>query len=161
VRQGREPPTAGEPDELGGPVRLVPELLALPHNGVTVSVHAGDEQTRARLVPHGPSLGALWGALEPAVHAMSSSRRRKTALAYLLLADENDGDAELDAFAERARPLGLSVHLYAHNRVPELAARAVTRARYLEAYARLTAHGLRVRMSSQARLESNGVVARS
>jgi 23S rRNA (adenine2503-C2)-methyltransferase len=48
------------------------------------------------------------------------------------------------------------VHLYAYNPVPTSAHRGVSRARYEEIYARLTGAGLRVRMSSQARLEHNG-----
>ena len=126
------------------------------HNGLTISVHAGTEEVRARMVPKGPALAPLFALLADAIPRASARRRKKTALAYLVIAGENDHDDELDAFAARARPLDLFVHLYAYNAVPTSAHRGVTRARYEAIYARLTAAGLRVRMSSQARLEDNG-----
>jgi len=90
------------------------------------------------------------------VPQLSRSRRKKVALAYLLVAEQNDTDAEVAAFAERARPLGLHVHLYAHNPVPTSEHRGVSRDRYEEIYASLVGQGLRVHMSSQARIEANG-----
>jgi 23S rRNA (adenine2503-C2)-methyltransferase len=141
----------------GGPVaRLGEYLREVPHRGLTISVHAGRDATRARLVPHGPALDPLFATLYSALPSLSRRRRKRTALAYLLLAGENDDPEELDAFAERARPLDLPVHLYAHNAVATSAMRGVGRAEYELAYARLAAHGLRVRMSSRARLEANG-----
>jgi 23S rRNA (adenine2503-C2)-methyltransferase len=72
------------------------------------------------------------------------------------VAGENDDAAEVDAFLARARPLGLSVHLYALNPVPGSPYRAVSRERYEALYAQMKAAGLRVRMSSKARIEANG-----
>ncbi|MCB9603396.1 MAG: radical SAM protein [Polyangiales bacterium] len=152
----------------GGPLsRLRTFLREVPHKGLTLSVHAGTEPTRARLVPKGPSLEALFAALAEELPSLSRVRRKKLALAYLLLADDNDGDEELDAFAARVRALQerspkdralvpLTVHLYAYNPVDTSTARPVSRARYEAAYARLVDAGLRVRMSSQARVEANG-----
>jgi 23S rRNA (adenine2503-C2)-methyltransferase len=141
----------------GGPLaRLREALVEWPHNGLTLSVHAGTEATRARLVPKGPPLDPLFTTLAELAPALSRTRRKKTALAYLLVADENDGDAELDAFARRAAPLGLFVHLYAMNAVPTSEARPVARDAYERAYARLVAGGLTVRMSSKARVEAQG-----
>ncbi len=140
----------------GGPLGRLAAALHLHHNGLTVSVHAGTEATRARLVPRGPALAPLFACLGDELSALARSRRRKVALAYLLLAGENDGDAEVDAFVARARPLGLAVHLYAHNAVPTSPLRGVDRRRYEEVYARMNGAGLSVRMSSSARLEANG-----
>ncbi len=140
----------------GGPLERLSEWLALPHNGLTISVHAGSEEVRAQLVPKGPRLDDLFACLTERVPQLSRSRRKKIALAYLLVAEQNDSDAELAAFAKRARPLGLHVHLYAHNPVPTSEHRGVSRARYEEVYALLVAQGLRVHMSSQARIEQNG-----
>ena len=141
----------------GGPVKQLRRFLAdVPHNGLTISVHAGTEAARARLVPKGPSLSRLFDTLQSALPELSNNRRKKTALAYLLLAGDNDDDAEIDAFADRAAPLGQPVHLYAFNPVPTSDRRAATRARYEAVYERLVAHGLRVRMSSKARVEANG-----
>ena len=140
----------------GGPTARLARALALPHNGLTISTHAGTEETRARMVPRGPTLAALFDTLAAELPHLSRSRRRKVALAYLVLRDANDADAELDAFADRVLPLALDVHLYAYNPVPTSAHAPVPRARYEAIYERLTHRGLRVRMSSQARLESNG-----
>lgn len=141
----------------GGPLtKLASWLTEVPHNGITISVHAGTEPTRARLVPKGPSLDALFSTLGELAPSLSARRRKKLALAYLMIDGANDHDAELDAFAARASAIGAAVHLYAYNPVPTSDARPVPRARYEAAYERLTALGLRVRMSSQARIEANG-----
>jgi len=140
----------------GGPIPRLREWLHRPHNGLTISVHAGTEARRAELVPRGPTLDALFAALAEEVPRMTRKRRKKTALAYLLLEGANDDDAELDAFASRVGVLGLRVHLYAYNSVATSAHRRAARARYEAAYERLSGHELRVRMSSQARLEANG-----
>ncbi len=157
VERCREARIAPSLTSSGGPIERLREwLLELPHNGLTLSVHAGSEPVRARMVPRGPTLEALFGCLAEEVPKLSRSRRKKLALSYLLIADENDGDSELSAFAERVLPLGLTVHLYAYNPVPTSSHRGVSRARYEEAYALLVGRGLKVRMSSQARIEANG-----
>jgi 23S rRNA (adenine2503-C2)-methyltransferase len=145
----------------GAPLARLAWWIAPPsdgpfHNGLTISVHAGTETTRARLVPKGPALEPLFALLAREVPRASGRRRKKLALAYLCLEGVNDGDDEIDAFVSRARPLGLTVHLYAHNAVPTSPLRGVTRARYEAIYARMRAAGLAVRMSAQARLEANG-----
>jgi 23S rRNA (adenine2503-C2)-methyltransferase len=141
----------------GGPLARLRALLAAHHNGVTLSVHAGTEPTRARMVPRGPALAELFACLHEELPRLSRSRRKKIALAYLMVAGQNDGDAELDAFAALAAPLGLHVHLYAFNPVPTSPLEPVSRARYEAAYARLVERGLtRVHMSSRARTEPNG-----
>lgn len=143
----------------GGPLPRLTRWLsddAPPHNGITISVHAGTETTRAKLVPGGPPLDGLFALLAERIPALPRKRRKKIALAYLVVEGENDADAEIDAFAARAAPLGLAVHLYAHNTVPTSPMRGVSRERYEAIYALLRARDLVVRMSSQARLEANG-----
>jgi len=143
----------------GGPLARMAAWLAAdapPHNGITLSVHAGTEDVRRRMVPGGPPLDGLFALLAERVPQLPRKRRKKIALAYLVIEGANDADAELDAFADRARPIGAAVHLYAHNPVPTSAMGGVSRERYEGIYARLIAAGLTVRMSSQARLEANG-----
>lgn len=148
--------TSGGPvARLGAWLRDAPEH-PFPHNGITISVHAGTDAARARLVPKGPPLAELFAAIADALPSMSRRRRKKTALAYLLIEGENDSGDELDAFAARAAPLGLAIHLYALNPVPTSTLRGPPRARYEAVYDRLRAAGLSVRMSSQARVEPNG-----
>lgn len=140
----------------GGPLPRLREWLHAPHNGLTLSIHAGTEATRARMVPGAPALQPLFDTIESELPRMTQRRRRKTALAYLLVQDMNESDPEVDAFVERVAPLGLPIHLYAYNPVPTSAYARVPEARYRAIYARMTAAGLRVRMSSQARIEGNG-----
>ncbi len=145
----------------GGPIRHLRTWLGAPHNGLTLSVHAGTEETRARVVPQGPSLEELFQCLGEVLPTLTRKRRKKTALAYLLVKGLNDEDAELDAFAARVGALppmtpAPTVHIYDHNPVPTSPLQGVSRTRYEAAYERLSHHGLKVRMSSQARLEANG-----
>lgn len=140
----------------GGPTRRLREALRWPHNGLTVSVHAGTDAVRARLVPEGPPLDELFAVLGDELASLGTRRRKKLALAYLLVASDNDSDSELDAFASRATALSIAVHLYAYNPVPTSGARPVPRARYEQAWQRLRDRGLLVRMSSTARTEGNG-----
>jgi len=140
----------------GGPIKRLTEWFALPHNGLTISVHAGTESTRARLVPNAPALVDLFACLNAEVPKLSRSRRKKLALAYLLIEGENDADDEVDAFLERVLPLGATVHLYAYNELAQGAYRGVSRSTYERIYGRMRDGGVLVRMSSQARIESNG-----
>lgn len=137
-----------------------PEKLALamrwPHNGITVSVHAGSENVRSRLVPKAPRLDELFATLAEVLPTLSQSRKRKVALAYLLMREVNDSDSEIDEFVARALPLGRAVHLYAYNPVDSSETLPVSRARYEEVYDRMRSAGLLVRMSSKARTEANG-----
>lgn len=144
----------------GGPLPRLRETLASPHNGLTISVHAGTEEVRARAVPRGPALDPLFDVLREELPRLSRSRRKKVALAYLAIADLNDADAEVDAFVARVLSLegrlGVWTHLYAYNPVPTSAHRPLTRDRYDAMYRRMSDAGLKVRMSCKARVEENG-----
>lgn len=140
----------------GGPLGRLREWMGRVHRGLTISVHAGTEEVRAQMVPGGPALGPLFDTLRRELPALTKKRRKRTALAYLVVAGRNDGDAEIDAFAARASEVDLGVHLYAFNPVPTSDERPVDDARFQQIYARLVAAGLRVRRSSQQRREPNG-----
>ncbi len=140
----------------GGPLARLPEWLRAVHNGLTLSIHSGTESTRKQLMPRGPALAPLFELLAEELPKLSRRKRRRTTLAYLVLADANDDDANIDAFIERSLPLGLRVDLYAYNPVATSSMRAVTRPMYEAVYHRMTETGLDVRMSSQARRETNG-----
>lgn len=160
VAQCRAQDTPASITTSGGPVdRLAQWIRELPHNGLTISVHAGTESVRARAVPNGPSLDALFSVLYRELPLTSRSRRRKTALAYLLVRDLTDNDSEIEAFIERMLPLrkiDVWANLYAFNEVPTSDHKGVSRERYERVYRRMSEAGLRVRMSSQARTEQNG-----
>jgi 23S rRNA (adenine2503-C2)-methyltransferase len=156
IRACRERRIAPSMTTSGGPLGRLVEALHAPHNGLTISVHAGSEPARAKLVPHAPSLAKLYELLGAEIPKLSQSRRRKTALAYLVLAGDNDGEDEVAAFIERTRPLKIPVHLYAYNPVATSAHGRVDPKRYQAIYDQMRAAGLVTRMSSQARIEANG-----
>ena len=140
----------------GGPLSRLRQWLHAPHNGLTISCHAGTEATRARMVPKGPGLGNLFAALREEQSQMTRKRQKKTALAYLLLEGANDDADELDAFAARALPLGYRVHLYEHNAVATSDARSPSADRFERVAKRWESQGLRVVRASKARRRANG-----
>jgi len=140
----------------GGPLARLRQWMSLPHRGLTLSIHAGTEATRAVMVPKGPRLDPLFDALGDEVPRLSRSRRKKIALAYLLIRGINEDDAEVDAFIARVRPLDLKLHLYSYNPVPTSTLRGVDEARYGEIASRLKSAGLQVRQSSRSRTRKNG-----
>jgi 23S rRNA (adenine2503-C2)-methyltransferase len=140
----------------GGPLPRLREWLHAPHNGLTISIHAGNEAVRARMVPHGPALEPLFALLHDEAPRMTQRRRRKTALAYLAIEGENDGDAEIDAFIAHAHGLGFRIHLYAYNPVANSPYAPLPEARYAAIYQRMSSSGMRVAMSSRARIQQNG-----
>lgn len=154
VRWCRDENLAPSVTTSGGSPRRLRRLFELPHNGVTLSVHAGTEPVRRRMVPHAPSLEAMFGELRRIVPGLSRSRRRRVSLGYLLLRDVNDMESETAVFAEQARELGISVYLYRLNPVP--GAGFLPSPRYDEVRETWQRWGLEVRRSSSARVDDNG-----
>lgn len=141
----------------GGPLRhLLAWLTTIPHRGLTISVHAGTQAVRERMVPKGPALDPLFETLREGLGQIPNARKKKIALAYLVIENINDGDEEVDAFIERVRPLGLKTHLYRYNPVSTSNLTGVSMERYYEIADRIKAQGVQVRRSSQARTRANG-----
>ena len=140
----------------GGPLRRLRDWLHAPHRGLTLSIHSGTEPVRARMVPRGPRLGPLFEVLGEVLPTLSGSRRRKIALAYLIIEGINDSDEEMDAFIRLAAPLGVKIHVYSHNAVETSPLHGVSEGRYRELAGRVREAGLNVRMSSAARRQPNG-----
>jgi 23S rRNA (adenine2503-C2)-methyltransferase len=140
----------------GGPLSTLRHFFDLPHNGLTISVHAGSEALRKQLVPHGPALEPLLHLVEQTFPTLSRSRRRRLSLAYLLLAGCNDGVEEVQAFASRAQRIGASVYLYRLNPVAGSSFAPASDDTYHRVYETFRQAGLEVRRSSLARIEDNG-----
>ncbi len=140
----------------GGSADKLRHFIDLPHNGLTLSVHAGSEPTRRKLVPHGPALASVLDTVESCFPKLSRSRRRRLSLAYLLLEGWNDDPNETRAFAERARSIGASVYLYRLNPVAGSAFQPAREERYQQIVTAWRSAGLEVRRSSLARTEDNG-----
>lgn len=141
----------------GGPLRYLERwIMDIPHRGLTISVHAGTQGVREVMVPRGPSLDALFETLAQSLGKITNARKKKIALAYLVIKGINDHDEEIDAFIARVQPLGLKTHLYRYNPVPTSDLAGVTMERYYEIADRIRAQGIQVRRSSQARTRANG-----
>jgi 23S rRNA (adenine2503-C2)-methyltransferase len=155
----RESHAAGTPVSLtssGGPLNRLREAFTWPHRGLSLSIHAGTQSARAKAVPRGPALEPLFATLAELLPLASARRRRRLALAYLLLEGVNESQDEIEAFVRLAQPLGVKVHLYAYNPVPTSDQARATETRYQEVYRYMCDSGLDVRRSSQARVEANG-----
>lgn len=141
----------------GGPLRYLARwVMDIPHRGLTISVHAGTQGVREVMVPRGPSLDSLFETLAQGLGKITNARKKKIALAYLVIKGINDHDEEIDAFIARVQPLGLKTHLYRYNPVPTSDLAGVTMERYYEIADRIRAQGIQVRRSSQARTRANG-----
>lgn len=141
----------------GGPLRYLERWITqIGHRGLTISVHAGTQAVRERMVPKGPPLDPLFDTLARGLGQIPNARKKKIALAYLVIKGINDEDQEIDAFIERVAPLGLKTHLYRYNPVPTSDLAGVTMERYYEIADRIRAQGVQVRRSSQARTRANG-----
>lgn len=141
----------------GGPLRYLERWVTqIVHRGLTISVHAGSQSVRERMVPKGPALDPLFETLSKSLGSITNARKKKIALAYLVIKDINDHDSEIDAFIQRVRPLGLKTHLYRYNPVPTSDLAGVSMERYYEIADRIRAQGIQVRRSSQARTRANG-----
>lgn len=156
IRESHESGTPVSLTSSGGPLSRLRDAFEWPHRGLSLSIHAGTEEARAKAVPRGPALGPLFETLRELLPLASARRRRRLALAYLLLEGINAHDSEIDAFIERALPLGVKIHLYSYNPVPTSEQSRATEARYQEVFHRMCVAGLEVRRSSQARVEANG-----
>ncbi len=140
----------------GGPLDRLRAWMRLPHRGLTISVHAGTEAARARMVPRGPKLAPLFDTLGEELRTLSGARKRKIAAAYLIIEGVNDTEEEVDAFIDLVRPLDVKVHVYSHNAVPTSELHGVSEDRYRALAGRVRAAGMNVRMSSLARTQPNG-----
>ncbi len=138
----------------GHPAKHLPELLSLPHNGVTISLHSLREEIRKRLIPHGGSLEELLGTLRETLKELPRRKKRKVGLGYLLLKGVNDSEEELKDLGKLARELGTGVVLLYYNRVSEFL--PVSSEEYERAFLLLRSMGVRVTLSTRFRKDKLG-----
>lgn len=139
----------------GYPVKRLGELLRLPHSGVTISVHSVREEKRRLLVPSAGSFTSLVQTLKKELSEVSSKRRKKVSLAYLLLKGINDGEEDLRDLALIAKDLGLSVTLLRYNQTVE-SFQDVEDGDYERAFLLLRSYGIRVTLSTRFRKDRLG-----
>ena len=151
---------AGLPPSLttiGAPLNHLRQFLQLPHNGLTLSLHAGQVATHQRLIPAGPDLDQLFALLLQLWPQLSRRRRRKIAINYLLLHQINDSPAELDALLTRLRPFPEpTIHLLSCNPVPGSRFRSPPADQQQLWYQTLRAAGLNARRPNRWRRQRRG-----
>jgi len=153
-REGRLPVSL---TTTGAPLSRLPNLLAQPHNGLMLSLHAGTEDCYRRLVPNGPGPTALRELLISVWSHLSGRRRRKLGVNYLLLAGENDQPSELAALVAWLRPFPeLTLHLLGCNPVPGSPFRSPVETAANEAYRWLRQQGVNVRRANRWRRQTTG-----
>jgi len=138
----------------GHPVKYLPELLGLPHNGVTISVHSLREEVRKKLIPHGGDLKELLGVLRASLRELPRRRKKKVSLGYLLLKGVNDSEKELRKLGELALELGVGVTLLYYNEVSVF--KPVSNTEYERAFLLLRSMGVRVTLSTRFRKDKLG-----
>jgi len=138
----------------GFPLRNLAELLRMPHSGVTISVHTLNADLRRRLMPHAGDPDPLIRFLREALPSMSAGRRKRVALAYLLLKGVNDSEEDIVRLGELAKDLGLGVTLLRYNEVGSF--RSVNDEEYERAFLLLRGLGVKVTLSTRFRRERTG-----
>ncbi len=139
---------------VGSPIARLSHLLELPHGGVTISIHSMSEEKRKLLMPYAGSLHKLLEFLRVKLREMSTKRRRKISLAYLLLKGFNDSIEELYSLARTAKELNVSLTLLYYNRIGDFLAPSPEE--YERAFLFLRSQGVRVTLSTRFRRESLG-----
>ncbi|MDW8294248.1 MAG: radical SAM protein [Aquificaceae bacterium] len=139
----------------GHPLHKLGELLHLPHQGVTISLHSTSEEVRKRLLPHGGSLKELLKTLKEEMGKLSASKRKKISLAYLLLKGVNDGEEDIRAFGELVRELGTTATLLRYNSISG-DYKDVEDSHYERAFLLLRSYHIRVTLSTRFRKDRLG-----
>ncbi len=138
----------------GFPLNLLNELIDLPHNGLTISLHSLDPIIRKRIMPRAGDLYLLISFLREKIPQLNKKRRKKISLAYILLKGINSSEKDLRALAELARSLKVSVTLLSYNSTGGFD--PVSGDDYERAFLFLRKKGVKVTLSSRFRRDSIG-----
>ena len=138
----------------GFPLGNLSQLLDLPHNGVSVSVHSLDPKRRREIMPLGGNVLHLIEFLKMKLPQLTRKRRKKVSLAYLLLKGVNDYKEDLLRLGQLALELGVGVTLLYYNKVGDL--EPVSEEDYERAFRLLRGMGVRVTLSTRFRKDRLG-----
>ena len=140
----------------GYPIEGFRKLLRAPHDGLTISVHAVSEEKRRQIFGVSVPLEEIFSELERYFSQVSSSRRKKFQIGYLLIKGVNDSEEELRALGELARKYRMTVMLMAYNPVPGVELEGLTDEEYERAFLKLREMGVRVTLSNRFRRDPLG-----
>lgn len=136
---------------------LLERLMTANHNGVMLSLHAGTQQVRSRLVPKAAGLDDIFDILPDIWEKLSGHRRRKTGFNYLLFKGINDTDEEVDAFIRRVLPFRqATVHLLVCNPVEKSPYISPDKDSVDRIYEKIRNTGMNVRRANNWRKERKG-----
>ncbi len=138
----------------GFPLENLRELLHLPHNGVSVSIHSLNPDTRKHLMPFSGPLEKLVKFLKEELPRLSKRKRKKVSLAYLILKGVNDSDRDLEALSRLALDLDVGVTLLYYNKVGPF--EPPSEEEYERAFLFLKGKGIRVTLSTRFRKDKIG-----
>ncbi len=140
----------------GFPVDKFKELLELPHNGITLSLHAVTDEKRKQLIPYGNSIEEILETLKIHLSNLSNRKKKMYTLAYLLIRDVNDSKEEIDKLADIAKELGIGVSLLKYNEIEGIPYKTTTEHDYERAFLYLKDRGVRVTLSNRYRTRKIG-----
>ncbi|NPA52828.1 MAG: radical SAM protein [Aquificae bacterium] len=140
----------------GFPLKNFEELLALPHNGITLSIHAVTEEKRKKLIPKSANLEDLLKILENHIKPLSNRKKKLYSLAYLLIKNTNDSQEELENLANIAKKLNIPISLLKYNPIEDLPYQTTSDKDYEKAFLFLKEKGIRVTLSTRYRTRKIG-----
>ena len=138
----------------GFPLKNLSELLRLPHNGVSISLHSLNNDLRKELMPFCGNVDHLVDFLKSELPSLTRRKRRKISLAYLLLRGVNDSEEDLKKLGILALELGVGITLLYYNRVGNF--EPVSPEAYERVFLFLRSMGVRVTLSTRFRRDRLG-----
>lgn len=140
----------------GFPIKNFKELLDLPHNGVTLSIHAVYEEKRKKLIPKSANFEKLIKTFKEHLDKLSKRKRKNYSIAYLLIKDVNDSQEELKKLAEIAKYLQIGVSLLKFNEIEGIDFKTTPDDEYEKAFLFLKEQGVKTTLSNKYRTRKIG-----
>ncbi len=140
----------------GFPIKNFKELLNFPHNGITLSIHAVNEEKRKKLIPKSADFDKLIETFKQHLDKLSKRKKKSYSIAYLLIKDVNDSKEELKKLAEIAKYLQVGVSLLKFNEIEGINFKTTSDEEYEKAFLFLKNEGVKVTLSNKYRTRKIG-----
>jgi 23S rRNA (adenine2503-C2)-methyltransferase len=140
----------------GYPISGFKKLLDSNHDGITISIHALDEEKRKKLFKLHEPINEIINVLSKKLSTVSKRKRKRFQLGYLLLKEINNDYENLSKLRELASNLNLTVMLMMYNEVDEIPVKSISNQEYEEAFKFLREKNIRVTLSNRFRTDPLG-----
>jgi len=140
----------------GYPISGFEKLIGAPHDGLTISIHSTRREKRTKIFGVSEDLQKLLKTLEEYLKTVSSSKRKKFQLGYLLIKGLNDSEKEIEELGMLAKKYKMTVMLMAYNPVPGVNLEPLSEDEYEKAFLKLRSFGVRVTLSNRFRRDPLG-----